>query len=52
MVGRRWRDEDGARELARRRRHDEAGATNIAATEATTWLNHGAESIGTLNLGF
>jgi len=38
--------------LARRRRHHEAGATKIAAMEATTWLNCGVESIGTLNLGF
>jgi len=43
----RWHDEDG-----QRRRRDGASATKIATTKATTWLNHGAESIGTLNLGF
>jgi len=48
-----WRDEDRGTELARQRRRDGAGATKIAATEATAWLNCGAaESIGTLNLGF
>jgi len=47
-----WRDEDGATELARQRRRDGADAMKIAAMKATTWLNRGAESIGTLNLGF
>jgi len=35
-----------------KRPQDETGATKIAATEATAWLNRGAESIATLNLGF
>ncbi|QCE04535.1 hypothetical protein DEO72_LG8g2571 [Vigna unguiculata] len=47
-----WRDEDRGMELARRSWCDGVGATKITATEATTWLNRGAESIGTLNLGF
>ena len=47
-----WRDEHHRMELVRQRRHDGAGATKIAVTETTTWLNHGTESIGTLNLGF
>ena len=54
---RRQRDRDEATKrtpmkTARRRWCDEDGATNIAATEATTWLNRGAESIDTLNLDF
>ena len=44
-----WRDEDRGMELAQRRRRNGAGTTKIAVTEATAWLNRGAESIGTLN---
>jgi len=52
LAQRRPRDGAGTTELVRRRQRDGAGVTKIAATEDTTWLNRGAESIGTLNLDF